>query len=369
MIKIAAKITGFSVSTPHDPPASAVPNAFTNDQDRRLTIDHVPTTPLESIQSDKRPVDHRGFDGRTYTIDSPMAGRFGVLINTYALHGKTTPFEVWVLGEGPRGLNALAKSLSLDMRSSDRGWLKLKLESLMKTAGEGFDMTLPDGTLAHMPSEVAAFATLIHWRCNELGTFDDLSDTRVVDALMSRKEPKTTTDGTLSWTVDISNPVKEDDFVLFLKEAILPDGQRRPFSVWMSGVYPKSLDGLCKSLSLDLRVSPIAWGIRKIRQLLDCVEPGGDFMAPIPGHDDKRKMYPSSVAYVADLLLHRLKMLNLTGETIGQGVVSFVQEKARREQEAHEHKGALCSSCHTYAVRKIDGCDTCVNCGQSKCAG
>jgi ribonucleoside-diphosphate reductase alpha chain len=35
--------------------------------------------------------------------------------------------------EQPRGLGAVAKTLSMDMRANDHGWLKLKLESLAKT--------------------------------------------------------------------------------------------------------------------------------------------------------------------------------------------------------------------------------------------
>jgi hypothetical protein len=36
---------------------------------------------------------------------------------------------VWVNGaDQPRGLGAVAKTLSMDMRANDRGWLKLKLE-------------------------------------------------------------------------------------------------------------------------------------------------------------------------------------------------------------------------------------------------
>jgi hypothetical protein len=38
------------------------------------------------------------------------------------------------------------------------------------------------------------------------------------------KEPKTGTDGTMSWTVDVLNPRTGDDFVLGLKEITLPDG-------------------------------------------------------------------------------------------------------------------------------------------------
>lgn len=38
-----------------------------------------------------------------------------------------------------------------------------------------------------------------------------------LDAMFNLKEPKTGTDGTLSWTVDIFNPATEEDFVLGLK--------------------------------------------------------------------------------------------------------------------------------------------------------
>ena len=53
------------------------------------------------------------------------------------------------------------------------------------------------------------------------------------DALFSAKEPKTGTDGTLSWTVDVINPATGEDFVLGLKEITLPDGVTRPYSVWL----------------------------------------------------------------------------------------------------------------------------------------
>ena len=44
------------------------------------------------------------------------------------------PFEVWVNGsEQPRGLGALAKTLSMDMRADDpRAGCKLKLDTLAR---------------------------------------------------------------------------------------------------------------------------------------------------------------------------------------------------------------------------------------------
>lgn len=69
-----------------------------------------------------------------------------------------------------------------------------------------------------------------------------------------RHMPKVGTAGTLSWTVDIANPVTGDDFAMFLTEAELPNSRRWPYSVWLSGQYPHQLDGLRKLLSIDMRI-------------------------------------------------------------------------------------------------------------------
>jgi ribonucleoside-diphosphate reductase alpha chain len=77
--------------------------------------------------------------------------------------------------------------------------------------------------------------------------------------MFSVDEPRTGTDGTLSWTVDVVNPASGDEFVLGLKEIHLPDGTTRPYSIWLSGHYPRALDGLTRILSLDMRVVDPAW--------------------------------------------------------------------------------------------------------------
>ena len=46
--------------------------------------------------------------------------------------------------EQPRGLGAVAKTLSMDMRAQDPGWLRLKLDMLARTTGDdAFDMAFP----------------------------------------------------------------------------------------------------------------------------------------------------------------------------------------------------------------------------------
>ena len=141
----------------------------------------------------------------------------------------------------------------------------------------------------------------------------------VLDAMFSLKEPKTGTDGTMSWTVDVLNPRTGDDFVLGLKEIALPAmegypaGVTRPYSMWLSGEYPRALDGLCKILSLDMRVLDPAWIGMKLRKLLDYPEPLGDFMAFTPG-SRKQQNWPSTVSYLARLIIHRYAMLGILDE-------------------------------------------------------
>jgi ribonucleoside-diphosphate reductase alpha chain len=188
----------------------------------------------------------------------------------------------------------------MDMRANDHGWLALKLESLAKTPGdEGFEMPFPPhGERKRMPSVVAAMAQLIQHRVEQLGAFKPRRPDAGARRHVQPKEPKTGTDGTLSWTVDVFNPATGEDFVLGLKEITLPDGVTRPYSVWLSGNYPRALDGLTKLLSLDMRVLDPAWIGMKLRKLLDYPEPLGDFMAFVPG-TRKQTNYPSTVAYLA----------------------------------------------------------------------
>ncbi|QJD31247.1 adenosylcobalamin-dependent ribonucleoside-diphosphate reductase [Methylococcus geothermalis] len=351
-------------------PATGVsrPEFDESDPDRRLRLEEVPTPPLASLRWRRRPRPAGGNPAWSYLIDHPL-GSFAVFIGHVEDHG-SHPFEVWVNGaEQPRGLAALAKSLSMDMRSNDRGWLKAKLESLMKAHGDdGFDLPFPpDGRPVRVPSLVAGFARLIYYRCAELGAFETLTDTPVLDALMSPKEPKTGPDGTLSWTVDILNVATGDDFIMALKELVLPNGQRRPYSIWLSGDYPRVLDGLCKSLSFDMRVIDPAWIGAKLRQLLDFPEPRGDFLARIPGTGRQRN-YPSTVAYMAQLAIHRYAMLSLLDEE-GQpledmGLMAYENLGPAIERPGKPViKGARCPECGNDAVIRRDGCDFCTACG------
>ena len=362
------EVTGSILSVSNDSPHQL----DESDPDRRITIDQLPTPTLHSLRWPKRPELPDGSDERCYRVRHPHGHKFALHVGQID-NGRTTPFEVWVNSiEAPRGLEALAKNLSYDMYALDVGWLKKKLDALMRceSDGEAFPLPMPpDGQTRYAPSLVAAMAMLIDYRCDELGAFEDIDETPILDALMSPKEPKAGPDGTMSWTVDVLNANTGDDFVLGLKEAVVPINgrlQRRPYSVWLSNVYPRSLDGLCKSLSLDMRILDPAWIGKKLRALLDYREAKGDFWAPLPG-SGKQASYPSTVAYIVRLIIHRFAMLGILDDD-GHPLehMGIVQPPPTLHIVGGTDgiiPGKLCKECGVQAVIRADGCERCTSCG------
>ncbi|CAN5262637.1 hypothetical protein BH10PSE17_BH10PSE17_12750 [soil metagenome] len=367
------------------PTATGYAIAPSSEAERRLRIDLATAPVVGSLQWPDRPTLPGGAEGWvSEIIDHPSMGSFAVFVSHLKRPGKRSriqPFEVWVNGsEQPRALGALAKTLSVDMRSQDRAWLRRKLESLMKLRGDdSFEMPMPPGgEVRRMPSLVAGFAQLLKWRVEQLGYWEeDGSATPLIDALMFKREPKTGTGGTLSWTVDVRNDATGDDFVLGLKELELSEGAqwRRPYSMWLAGEYPRVLDGLCKVLSIDMQVADPAWIGLKLRKLLTFAEPRGDFMARVPGSEvsgGRMQTWPSTVAYVAALILHRYSVLGLLDET-GRAVGSL--DRVANEPTIAEAaqmpvlQGRACPECGNSSLIRKDGCEYCTVCGHIGACG
>jgi ribonucleoside-diphosphate reductase alpha chain len=333
---------------------------------RRLSIGALPAPVLASLRWPGRPRMADGNAAWTYMIEAPH-GEFALFVGQIENdNGRNVPFEVWVNGaEQPRGIGAVAKTLSMDMRANDKAWLKLKLDALAKTPDDdSFELPMPpNGERKLVPGVVSALAQVVRYRCEKLGALEGTEATPVIDCMFSRDEPKTGTDGTLSWTVDVVNPAASEEFVLGLKEITLPDGVTRPYSVWLSGHYPRALDGLTRLLSLDMRVLDPAWIGMKLRKLLNYAEPLGDFMARVPG-SSKQQNWPSTVAYIARLIMHRYAMLGILDEngypTREMGILEVPEQKSGGVKVM---QGSLCGECGNYTVIRKDGCDFCSACG------
>jgi len=357
-----------SVLSVTDPKATIkTPEIEWGGANQRLTLAHLPEPVLSSLRWPNRPDFLDGNSAWTYLVNTPL-GEFALFIGQIENDNhQALPFEVWVNGTNqPRGLGAVAKTLSMDMRSNDNQWLKLKLDSLTRTVGEqSFELKFPPlGEAKIVPSVVSAFAQIVRYRCEKLGYFDADSAHPVLDSVFSLHEPKTTTDGTLSWTVDITNPATGEEFILGLKEVVLAGGVTRPYAMWLSGNYPRALDGLSRILSLDMRVIDPAWIGMKLRKLLNYAEPLGDFLAFIP-NTRRQCTWPSTVAYMARLIIHRYAMLgvlNEEGYPIDEMGVLSSPTPVVPSPVLNTH-GRQCHDCGNNAVIRKDGCDFCTVCG------
>ncbi|MBL8318018.1 MAG: adenosylcobalamin-dependent ribonucleoside-diphosphate reductase [Burkholderiaceae bacterium] len=348
---------------------------------QRLRVERLPAPVLASLRWPSRPEFPGGNPAWSYMIQYPH-GEFSLFVGELpaeagpesGLFARNLPFEVWVNGaEQPRAMAALAKTLSMDMRANDAAWLKLKLEALATVAEErSFEMPMPPhGEPRLFPGVVAATAAVIRWRCEQLGALQEGGATPVIDAMFSRDEPRTGTSGTLAWAVDVSNPASGESFTVTLKEVQLPtpDGKgfvTRPCAVGFSGNYPRALDGLARLLSLDMRVMDPAWIGMKLRKLLNVGEPLGHFMAPVPG-ERRQQLWPSTVAYIAQLVIHRFAMLGVLDENgfplNAMGILQAPADTKPRANQAGPMAGSRCPECGNSTLIHKDGCEFCTACG------
>ena len=358
---------------------------------QRLRLDRLPAPVLDSLRWPSRPELPGGNPAWSYLIQHPH-GDFSLFVGELpaeagpglGLFEKNLPFEVWVNGaEQPRGIGAMAKTLSMDMRTNDAAWLRLKLDALATVAEErAFEMPFPPtGEPRLFPGVVAATAAVIRWRCEQLGALQEGGPTPVLDAMFSRDEPRTGTAGTLAWAVDVDNHATGESFTVTLKEVSLPgvDGSSvtRPCAIGFSGNYPRALDGLARLLSLDMRVMDPAWIGMKLRKLLNVGEPLGHFMASVPG-ERRQQTWPSTVAYIARLVIHRYAMLGVLDEqgfpVQAMGILAAPAAKGPVVDAGVANISALpgglatmagkpCPECGNHTLIHKDGCEFCTACG------
>jgi len=120
-------------------------------------------------------------------------------------------------------------------------------------------------------------------------------------------------------------------------------------------------------LSLDMRVMDPAWIGMKLRKLLNVGEPLGHFMAPVPG-ERRQQLWPSTVAYIARLVIHRYAMLGVLDASgfplNAMGILQAPADKSRHgDTSAPTITGSRCPECANPTLIHKDGCEFCTTCG------
>ena len=171
--------------------------------------------------------------------------------------------------------------------------------------------------------------------------------------------------------------VSEHSLFITINDVILNEGTehetRRPFEVFINS---KSLEHYQWIVALTRIMSAV---FRKGGDCTFLVEELRSVFDPRGGYWNKGKYVPSLIAEIGNVIeQHLMEIGLLANPELDQHQKAFLEsKKAELETKPTEDEEAnnssfppsatLCYKCHNKAVIVKDGCQTCLNCGDSKC--
>jgi hypothetical protein len=183
----------------------------------------------------------------------------------------------------------------------------------------------------------------------------------------------------LGSTYKVKTPLSEHALYITINDVILNQGTenelRRPFEIFINS---KNMDHFQWIVALTRIVSAV---FRKGGDVTFLVDELRSVFDPRGGYFKKGGKYmPSLVAEIGDAIECHLRMIGLLkDDDLDEHQKKLIAEKrAQYEGTAKQAEAAegssefppsaqLCGKCSTKAVIKMDGCMTCLNCGDSKC--
>jgi len=182
----------------------------------------------------------------------------------------------------------------------------------------------------------------------------------------------------LGSTYKIKTPLSEHALYVTINDVILNQGTknelRRPFEIFINS---KNMDHFQWIVALTRIVSAV---FRKGGDVTFLVEELRSVFDPKGGYFKKGGKYmPSLVAEIGDAIECHMRMIGLMkDDELDEHQQKMIKEKRaeyEKSQAASDDSLAkdfpdgaqLCMKCQTKAMITMDGCLTCLNCGDSKC--
>lgn len=179
-------------------------------------------------------------------------------------------------------------------------------------------------------------------------------------------------------TYKIKTPLSEHALYVTINDIILNQGTehevRRPFEIFINS---KNMDHFQWIVALTKIISAV---FRKGGDVTFLVEELRSVFNPSGGYFKKGGKYmPSLVAEIGDVIHCHLVMIGLLKEDgPDEHQQKLINQKRAEYNESINMKDAehcnefpegaqLCMKCNTKAMIQMDGCLTCLNCGESKC--
>ncbi|MBL4835881.1 MAG: NrdJb [Pseudomonas sp.] len=183
-------------------------------------------------------------------------------------------------------------------------------------------------------------------------------------------------------TYKIKTPTSEHAIYVTINDVILNHGSdheiRRPFEIFINS---KNMEHYQWISALTLIISAV---FRKggdctflVEELRSVFDPKGGYM--------KRggRWMPSLVAEIGDVLEQHLTRIGMMTNEMDEHQRAYLEQKRAEfvslkpqgqvdsdcddSTETYPPGAQMCGKCHTQAAVQMDGCMTCLNCGESKC--
>jgi hypothetical protein len=181
----------------------------------------------------------------------------------------------------------------------------------------------------------------------------------------------------LGSTYKIKPPVSEHALYITINDIILNEGTdhetRRPYEVFINS---KSMEHYQWVIALTRVISAV---FRKGGDITFLIEELSSVYDPNGGYYKKGGIYmPSLVAEISSVIEKHMKAIGLIEtEELSDTTKEILAEKKAQFEQKHNDSPAeenpfpanatLCKKCHNKSVIIMDGCQTCLNCGDSKC--
>jgi hypothetical protein len=186
----------------------------------------------------------------------------------------------------------------------------------------------------------------------------------------------------LGSTYKIKTPLSDHALYITINDIILNEGteheQRRPFEIFINS---KNMENFQWVLALTRVISAV---FRKGGDATFLVEELKAVFDPKGGYFKRGgKFMPSLVAEIGEAIEGHMRMIGMIKTGLDEHQKAFIdakrQELAAKEAKKPEAPAAskadpgfppgaqVCGKCSTKAVVIMDGCRTCLNCGDSKC--
>jgi hypothetical protein len=215
---------------------------------------------------------------------------------------------------------------------------------------------------------------------------DEKSDFRREGNVVHMTEALERPDELIGSTYKVKTPVSDHAMYITINDIMLNEGtpqeSRRPFEIFINS---KNLDHYQWIVALTRVISAV---FRKGGDVTFLVEELKAVFDPRGGYwKSGGKFMPSLIAEIGEIIeRHLTKIGMIQGDNLDEHQKKLIEQKRAEFEAAQKQKDAfaeepattasngdfpdgaqLCTKCNTAAMVMMDGCMTCLNCGESKC--